>query len=88
MSQMWPCSAYGADLDETGTMCFVAGLGERRCAHLDECREVISEEQRRVYRRINELAAHGDDVWAELSLDITDPTQLLNGEEHDDEPET
>ena len=76
----WDCDAYGPDLREHGALCFVSGeLGKRVCDSRDECRETMAAERQRVFRRINELAAHGHPDMADLAETFTDPQQILGG---------
>jgi len=81
----WNCEAYGPDIADVGAVCFVSGeLGKRTCADLGECRRVMAAERRRVFRRINELAAGGDETAAFLAEEFTRPGQLLGGGEEED----
>ncbi len=76
----WDCEAYGPDIREVGALCFVAGdLGKRVCGSLGECRRVMAAERRRVFRRISELAANGDETAAYLAEEFTNPEQILGG---------
>lgn len=77
----WDCVAYGPDGAKVGALCFVAGHGERRCESRSECAETVGREQQRVFRRINEMAAHGDEVGMILAEEFTRPDQLLNGDD-------
>jgi len=78
----WDCTAYGPEGREFGAMCFLAAdLGKRVCTSQDACREAMGAERRRVYQRINELAAHGNPDMADLAEVFTDPGQILGGEE-------
>jgi hypothetical protein len=84
----WDCAAYGPEAAEAGALCFVSGeLHKRVCADLDECRRVVAAERRRVFRRINELAASGDETGIYLAGEFTGPEQLLGGFEGDDDQE-
>ena len=59
VSSSWDCDAYGPDLREVGALCFLSGgLHVRVCESPDECREAMTAERQRVFRRINELARH------------------------------
>jgi hypothetical protein len=74
------CEAYGPDGATFGALCFVSGeTGVRVCADLAECRQVMTAERRRVFRRIHELAAGGDETAAYLAEEFTRPEQLLGG---------
>jgi hypothetical protein len=48
---------------------------------------VVAGERRRVFRRINELAASGDEAGGYLAGEFARPEQLLGGFEGDDDPE-
>lgn len=77
----WPCEAYGPDGLEHGARCFLAGkLGERLCGTSIACGYIMAAERRRVFRRIQQLAAAGDPLGMELAAAFTDPDQLLGGE--------
>lgn len=79
-NEHWDCEAYGPEAAEVGALCFVSGkTGERVCANLDECHEVMAAERQRVFRRINELAAGGDEAGIYLSGEFAGPEQLLGG---------
>lgn len=75
----WSCEAYGDDpeLREIGAMCF-RSAGPRVCQDLAECGGVMAAERRRVFSRIQELAAGGDPVAVYLAEEFTSPDQLLN----------
>lgn len=76
----WDCEAYGPKGTEIGALCFIAGeLGERVCRTAGECSDQTGSERRRVFRRINELAAAGDPDFAYLAGQFTSPDQLLGG---------
>jgi hypothetical protein len=77
----WDCEAYGPDGRDVGSLCFIAGEGSRVCASQAECHQVIAAERQRQVRRINELAAAGDPVWADVADTVTRPRQLLGGED-------
>jgi hypothetical protein len=82
LNHEWDCEAYGPDLRAVGALCFFAReLGERVCASPGECRRVMAAERRRVFRRIHELAAQGDDTAAYLAGEFARPEQLLGGED-------
>jgi hypothetical protein len=75
----WDCEAYGPVGREIGALCFFAADGERICDGLDDCRRVMAAERRRVFQRIQELAARGDWTAAWLAKEFTSPEQLLGG---------
>lgn len=77
----WACEAYGPDGVEFGALCFVAEPGKRDCADRETCARTLAVERRRVYRRIQEVAADGDEVGAHLERAFTHPDQLLGGPE-------
>lgn len=80
----WDCEAYGPEPAEIGALCFVSGeLGKRVCASHAECHQVMTAERRRVFRRINELAAGGAEWAADLEGEFSRPEQLLGGGEDD-----
>lgn len=79
--EIWPCEAYGPDGAEIGALCFVAEPGKRDCADQDTCHRTLAVERRRVYRRIQEIAAGGDEVGVHLEETFTHPDQLLGGPE-------
>jgi hypothetical protein len=73
----WDCSAYGPGAAEVGALCFLAG-DRRVCADLGECKRVMTSERQRVFARISELAAAGDQVAIYIAAEFTHPDQLLN----------
>lgn len=75
MGESWACEAYGPEGQAFGALCFLSA-GERICGSLDECRQAMASERRRVFRRINELAADGDDTAAYLEQEFSHPDQL------------
>jgi hypothetical protein len=81
VSAGWDCEAYGpGPAAEIGAVCFVAGeLGKRVCGDLAECQQVMTAERQRVFRRISERAAAGDETAAFLAGEFTNPEQLLGG---------
>lgn len=82
MTNDFDCDAYGADGREVGALCFLSGeLGKRVCATLDECRQVMSAERQRVFRRIQEGAAAGNPDMAHLAEEFSSPEQILGGGE-------
>jgi hypothetical protein len=80
--QDWACEAYGPDMPGP-RHCFVEALG--RCASADECALVMDHERKRVFGRMQELAAENPDdpVWAELTAEFKSPNELLGGNEGD-----
>lgn len=77
----WPCEAYGQELMDLGYKCFT---GEdkgrkRRCASPEECSRVVQASRQQIYRRINELAASGDEAGRYLEGEFTSPDQLFSG---------
>lgn len=86
MADDFSCEAYGADLAALGALCFFSGaLGGRVCADPGECHRAIAAERQRVFRRIQELAASGDETAAYLAGEFTRPEQLLGGSGQDEE---
>jgi len=80
VSSTWDCDAYGPDLREVGALCFFAGeLGKRTCTSLTACREAMVTERKRVFRRINEMAAEGNPDGEYLAEEFTNPGQILGG---------
>jgi hypothetical protein len=78
----WPCEAYGPEGAEAGARCFVAGgLGERVCLTREICTLTMARSRRRLWQRIQELAAQGDETAVYLALEFTGPEQLLGGSE-------
>ena len=78
----WACEAYGPDGRQFGALCFIAGeAGERVCASAGMCHLVMAAERRRVFQRIQERAAEGDEDARYLAEIFTSPDQLLGGAE-------
>jgi len=74
------CDAYGSGGREFGALCFISGEpGARVCASLTQCRTVMSAERRRLWDRIQELAAQGDETAVFLAQEFSRPEQLLGG---------
>lgn len=74
------CDAYGPEGREVGALCFFAGgLGERVCISRAQCVQRMDAERRRLFTRIQKLAAAGDPVGLYLAGSFTDPGQLLGG---------
>lgn len=79
-SSNFDCQAYGPEGAGFGALCFVAGQpGQRVCADADECARTMAAARKRVFRRISERAAQGDEVAACLAAEFTSPDQLLGG---------
>ena len=81
----WDCEAYGPEPAAIGALCFRSGeLHKRVCTGPSECHAAMTAERQRVFGRISELAAHGDDpTWADLAETFARPGQLLGGEDED-----
>jgi len=80
----WCCEAYGPDaaavLVAAGRpACFVADAFGRPCRGPGECAALMAAERRRVFQRVNELAAAGDPVAVYLAETFSGPDQLLGG---------
>lgn len=77
----WPCEAYGFERGEqVGAWCFIAGqLHARVCGTPADCAAAMTLQRQRIFRRMHELAAAGDPVWADLSNDFTNPDQIFGG---------
>lgn len=78
----WSCSAYGPGVP---ALCFFEQASSV-CADLAECTARMGDERKRVFRRMQELAAHGDPVWADLADEFTSPEDLLDASP-DERPE-
>jgi hypothetical protein len=70
------CEAYAP---EPIPDCFFEAQG--RCQNQLHCHARMNQERKRVYRRISELAAAGDQTMAFLLSTINGPDDLLNGSE-------
>lgn len=82
----WACEAYGPEIADIGAVCFRSGeLGKRVCADLDDCHRSMRGQRQQVFRRINELAARGNEVAEYLAGEFTRPEQLLGGGQDDGE---
>ena len=80
-SEPWAgaCEAYGPEGQDAGAVCFLsAQAGKRVCGSQGECAAAMAAERRRVFRRISELAAGGDETAAYLAQQFSSPEQLLN----------
>lgn len=76
------CEAYGPEAAEAGALCFVPGaLGVRVCLTREICTLTMARSRRRLFQRIQELAAAGDETAAYLAEEFTGPEQLLGGSE-------
>jgi hypothetical protein len=82
--QTWPCAAYdpGDDAPATDrqiafTHCFFEL--SMRCTAKRQCEANMHSERRLLWRRLNELAAAGDDTAAEVLSQISGPDDLLGG---------
>lgn len=76
----WPCEAYGPEGLEHGARCFFSPtLGGRDCIDPEDCTARMGDERRRIFRRIQELAAAGDAVAELLAQEFTDPAEILGG---------
>lgn len=78
----WDCEAYGPEAGALGARCFVAGgFGVRVCLTREICTLTMARSRRRLFQRIQELAAQGDETAAYLAEEFTGPEQLLGGSE-------
>jgi hypothetical protein len=76
----WACEAYGPEGAEAGARCFVVGgLGERVCLTREICTLTMARSRRRLWQRIQELAAQGDETAVYLAGEFTSPEDLLGG---------
>jgi hypothetical protein len=75
----WSCEAYGPDGAEVGALCFVAEPGQRACADASECARTMAPERQRLFGRMQEMAAAGDETGVYLAGEFTSPDQLLGG---------
>lgn len=77
----WPCEAYGVLGLQVGARCFIAAqLHTRDCTGPAECAAIMQDARRKLFRRLQELAATGDPVAVALAAEFSDPSQLLGGE--------
>lgn len=77
----WPCEAYGPEALEHGARCFFSEMWDRDCIDPEDCGARMTAERRRVFQRIQEMAAAGDPTAALLAEDFTSPEQLLGGDD-------
>lgn len=75
----WHCEAYGPEAAAVGVRCYFESA-RGACALPSECAHNMATERQRVFARINELAAAGDETGAYLSGEFTNPDQLLNAD--------
>jgi len=73
------CEAYGPDGRAVGAICFFAAPGKRVCTSQAACREAMTAERRRVWRRIQDGAARGEPDMVYLAGEFTSAEQLLGG---------
>jgi hypothetical protein len=85
VAEVWPCEAYGPEGLEFGALCFMSA-DERVCASPADCARAMASERRRVFRRINELAASGSETGELLADKFTRPGQLLGGQADEADP--
>lgn len=76
----WPCEAYGPEGLEHGARCFFASPGARLCGEPAMCHDLMDSERRRVFRRLQELAAAGDEAALSIVDDFPTPDTLLGGD--------
>lgn len=75
------CEAYGPEAAEAGALCFVSGaLGVRVCLTREICTLTMARSRRRLFQRIQELAADGDETGIYLADQFASPEDLLGGE--------
>lgn len=79
MNENWACEAYGPDGIGVGALCFFAGDGERTCVSQAACHLAMTAERQRVFSRITDRAAQGDEMAKYLAETITSPDQILGG---------
>jgi hypothetical protein len=77
---VWPCEAYGEEGLAFGALCFVSGEEhKRRCESPDECLLEMTGARVRVWTRIRQQAAAGDDTAKYLAEQFPTPWTLLGG---------
>ena len=75
--ELWACEAYGRSALQYGMLCFFAATDARTCATHAQCHAMMNMERERVWRRLHELAAAGDEDWADVLGDLDGPQDLL-----------
>ena len=75
--------AYGPDIADVGAVCFFSGNSASGSALTSASAAAMAAERRRVFRRINELAAAGNADMAYLAEEFARPEQLLGGGQDD-----
>jgi hypothetical protein len=86
IDSLFDCEAYGPEPRKAGAECFISGeLHKRVCGSQNECRQVVDAERKRIFRRINELAAAEDQNMAYLAEVFSAPDQLFPGSQDDDQ---
>lgn len=80
MTGDFDCTAYEPAAREAGALCFIAELGKRACPSLEDCRKVMAAERQRVFSRIQEMAAAGDEAGVYLAGEFSEPGQILGGD--------
>jgi hypothetical protein len=75
----WDCEAYGPEGREHDALCFFADAGQRGCLTQAVCRQLMAYERQRLFRRMNEMAAHGNETAAFLAEEFARPEQILGG---------
>jgi hypothetical protein len=87
----WWCEAYGPPPEEAGGMrwprCWLSAREGRVCSSREACAEVMTGERQRVFRRIQETAAAGDEAGRFLAETFTNPDQLLNADDEGHSPD-
>jgi hypothetical protein len=83
LADSWSCEAYGpGPAEAAGAVCFVSGrLGVRVCGDSGECGRVMVRARQRLFSRISERAAGGDDTAGYLAGVFTSPDRLRGGGE-------
>lgn len=83
----WECEAYGDGAMAVGAWCFRSpAVGQRVCGDREACATFMHGERRRVFQRMQELAAQGEPTAVELVGLFTSPDQLLGGPDQPTEP--
>lgn len=78
----WPCEAYGADGLAAGLWCFFGGeVSTWRDSGTEAvCHARMTGERVRVFDRLREMAAAGDDIAIAVLAEINSPAELLGGD--------